>query len=199
MPFFFIPSSYVAFLYCVFTLLLCNRFLLIEPTRDPFVRIPAYRILIYSACKFAYIANEANTHLRIRHCDISPNARHGILRAIQRQDVIRCRAEMALPQAARPIPLLRAPKSDGLGCILCPYISRHLSKMHAHCRSCHGWRNPRKRGRRKVSEPVRVGEVLRTTGVRCQRFFPSRAASGWFEVRDWIECTWLLFVVQLCR
>ncbi|KAK3933609.1 hypothetical protein QBC46DRAFT_359552 [Diplogelasinospora grovesii] len=51
--------------------------------------------------------------------------------------------------------------------------------MRDHCQKEHGWQNPRKRGRPtgKTSEALPWIE-----GVRCQRFFPSRQASGWFEV-----------------
>ncbi|KXH69609.1 hypothetical protein CSAL01_12760 [Colletotrichum salicis] len=54
--------------------------------------------------------------------------------------------------------------------------------MQQHCRDKHRWVNEWKKGgdvRKKSQQPRRLPW---TTGVQCQRFFPSRAGSQWFEV-----------------
>lgn len=166
---------------------------------DPFVHLPANRVVICSVCRFACVANEVATHLRTRHRDISPAKRQNIVEAVeQTHNIIRSQAELIgfqFPEpTTEPIRFLEPPKPDGLKCLLCPYISRHLQKIQAHCRINHGWKNQRKRGRLAVTKSLRDCEVLWTTGVKCQRFFRSRVASGWFEVgrsvqpgHGWVE------------
>ncbi|MDB5910917.1 MAG: hypothetical protein JWP34_5031, partial [Massilia sp.] len=124
------------------------------------------------------------THLRVRHSHLKPEERRSITTAVGSVDgLLQKRAELvdfAFPEpATAPIPYLDDPQPDGLQCRECRYISRQLRNIQQHCRERHGWQNPNKRGRPtgKASEPVPWVE-----GVQCQRFFPSRQASGWFEV-----------------
>ena len=51
--------------------------------------------------------------------------------------------------------------------------------MRDHCKQVHMWQNPRRKGRPSKEA---TGTEPWIEGVRCQRFFPSRQASGWFEV-----------------
>jgi hypothetical protein len=86
------------------------------------------------------------------------------------------------PPTINSVAFLAPPKPDGLKCRKCPYIVKHLKKIKAHCHDCQHWNNPQGRGRPKqVSSELQV-ELQWREGVLCQRFFPSRQASGWFEV-----------------
>ncbi|KAL6408084.1 hypothetical protein AUP68_08457 [Ilyonectria robusta] len=80
------------------------------------------------------------------------------------------------------VPFLIPPKPDGLKCRKCPYIAKQEKKIHKHFRTCHGWQNPRSRGRPKKGDIDLAPERPWIEHVPCQRFFLSRAASGWFEV-----------------
>lgn len=151
----------------------------------PFVHLTPYRLIICTGCRVACLANEAATHLRTWHHNIPPHTRTRIISAIQQiPDIIRHQVELIdfqLPHALlEPIPFLESPRKDGLGCLQCPYISRQLQKIQAHCRTQHGWINPKKRGR--LASTSEIPPVPWRTGVVCQRFFRSRMASGWFEV-----------------
>ncbi|RYP30260.1 hypothetical protein DL768_011198 [Monosporascus sp. mg162] len=65
--------------------------------------------------------------------------------------------------------------------------SRHVKKIQKHCRTAYGWANPRARGGRRPAAAGEEGRPWRE-GVRYQRFFRSRAASGWFEVERGQRC-----------
>ncbi|SCO92412.1 uncharacterized protein FRV6_16540 [Fusarium oxysporum] len=53
--------------------------------------------------------------------------------------------------------------------------------MALHCMEEHLWENPRGRGR-PISGLEPSAELPWIEGVACQRFFPSREGSRWFEV-----------------
>ncbi|KAH7147123.1 hypothetical protein B0J13DRAFT_584460 [Dactylonectria estremocensis] len=53
--------------------------------------------------------------------------------------------------------------------------------MQEHCSKEHHWENPRSRGRPITGCTVSSAELPWIEGVACQRFFPSRAGSRWFE------------------
>ncbi|KAJ9413909.1 hypothetical protein QL093DRAFT_2594845 [Fusarium oxysporum] len=58
---------------------------------------------------------------------------------------------------------------------------RQAQKMRLHCMKEHLWKNPRERGR-PISGLEPAAELPWIEGVACQRFFPSREGSRWFEV-----------------
>lgn len=154
----------------------------------PLVYLPQFRLIICSSCGFACISDEVETHLRTRHRSIKTKERESILRQVQNiPEVIRKRSELEFfqfpPATTAAIPYLEPPLTDGMKCLLCPYIARQIQKIQAHCRHAHGWKNPRKRGRQVASQSssITTSSPWRT-GVSCQRFFKSREASGWFEV-----------------
>lgn len=154
----------------------------------PLVYLPEFRLIICSSCGFACIGDEVETHLKTRHRSINSKERESILRQVQSiPEVIRKRSELEyfqFPAATTAVvPYLEPPLTDGMKCLLCPYIARQIQKIQAHCRHTHGWQNPRKRGRQVAghSSSTTTSGPWRTR-VRCQRFFKSREASGWFEV-----------------
>lgn len=97
-----------------------------------------------------------------------------------------------LNPATKAVAFIKAPMEDGIKCMKCkqhPKIYRQVGRMQWHLQEAHGWKSDWKKGGdvvRKAEEPC---DVPWMTGVRCQRFFPSRAASGWFEVRRASEPT----------
>ncbi|KJZ70136.1 hypothetical protein HIM_10477 [Hirsutella minnesotensis 3608] len=91
---------------------------------------------------------------------------------LRRQDDLR-RLEIPPPEI-EPISCLAAPKTDGLKCGKCSFVTRQVQTMQAHCRDKHGWHNPRCRGRPTEKNVRWCGQH--------QRFFPSRGGSRWFEV-----------------
>ena len=153
---------------------------------EPFTFLPAYNIAV--CCGQGRVADEAAKHLRQKH-KISKQRQEEIVRNIYDiPGIIRTQAELRqfrLPQAAiDAIPELEAPKRDGMKCHQCPHVARQVQKIQEHCRQVHGWRNDRRSGR-PTKQQQRVGhQVPWTVGVCCQRFFKSRYASGWFEVKS---------------
>lgn len=162
----------------------------------PFQHLPEYNVIVCGdeGCGFAVLANEVPTHLRKRHGHIAATRRRQIaLAAAQIPGVKRTQADLAgfqfPPPTARRIIGLAGPVSDGLGCRRCTKVYRHVQKMQAHCRDEHGWTNTRGPGRPNLkrkhdqAEPEGLFSSLPwRENVCCQRFFPSRYASEWFEV-----------------
>ncbi|KAH8658925.1 hypothetical protein BGZ61DRAFT_567505 [Ilyonectria robusta] len=86
----------------------------------------------------------------------------------------------------RPNSPPRPPTNRGLRCRKCPYVVRQVQSIQAHCSEKHGWQNPRNKGRPTDNNSGRnlgaIPELPWVQGVQCQRFFPTRAGSSWFEV-----------------
>ena len=159
---------------------------------EPVVYLAAYDLIV--CCGQGRIANEIASHLRTAHKAISKGGRQAIMEEINRiPGLIQTYEELThrfrLPQTATEmITELGQPQENGLRCCECAYISTAIRRMQEHCRDAHGWQNDRGRGRiTKADEALErmVGgrAVPWTAGIRCQRFFKGRVASGWFEVQ----------------
>jgi hypothetical protein len=153
----------------------------------PFVLLSAYRILVCEVCGFACVANEAGTHLKSRHRSIKKEDRKRLVATIQNvPNILREQSDIAQLQyplpTTEPIPQLAPPMSDGRRCRICGCIFRQIQQMQDHCTEKHHWCNPRSRGRPIKNCTVTSVELPWVDGVLCQRFFPSRAGSRWFEV-----------------
>jgi hypothetical protein len=129
-------------------------------------------------------AGGARSHLAGSHAAISGDERGAIIEEIRLlPDIIQDEAGLdgfEFPEpTTKAIPQLGEPKTDGLGCKQCWYVSRQPQKIRIHGRVVHGWSKKRKRG-----QHGRVGEddIPWVSGVRCQRFFRTRVNSRWFEV-----------------
>jgi hypothetical protein len=140
------------------------------------------------ACGFASIADEVATHLRTRHRDIQPGRRQALVEKIKQvPNIIHSRDDLhhylQYPtDIIEPIPYLAPPKLDGLKCRACGYIVRRVQKIQNHCTEKHQWINPRGRGRPAPNCHVSAYELPWEEHVACQRFFPSREGSKWFQV-----------------
>ncbi|KAG6055967.1 hypothetical protein E4U32_005979 [Claviceps aff. humidiphila group G2b] len=155
----------------------------------PFVKLSEYPFVICTLCRFTCVANEVETHLRRHHRDMEKGARRIASLEVQEiPDIIRSQEELRhfqLPEfVEKPIPSITWPKTDGLRCDACPFIARHRQSLQQHCRTEHGWANDRKRIEKFKKEPLEDLPASWTKNVHCQRFSPTRAASGWFEVRQ---------------
>ncbi|KAH7109811.1 hypothetical protein EDB81DRAFT_704547 [Dactylonectria macrodidyma] len=155
---------------------------------EPFIYLLQYRVVVCKICGFACVSDEVATHLQVRHRDLPPAERHKIAEEIGKiPNIIRNQQGLSgfrfPPPTADPIPYLRPPEPDGLKCRQCPYIARQRQRIQRHSHKSHDWHNPNGRGRPSQNPPQPESEVLPwRSGVQCQRFFPSRAASGWFEI-----------------
>ncbi|KAK3896635.1 hypothetical protein C8A05DRAFT_20434 [Staphylotrichum tortipilum] len=154
---------------------------------EPFVYMPEYPFVVCTECQFACVAAEVPSHLRTKHRHIQATERSRIAKIVdnipgitRRQDQLRS-FRFPAPTAA-PVRFIAAPVSDGIRCDSCGFVVRTITGMRQHCREEHGWVSDWAKGGNVVKRAKEERAVPWTTGVRCQRFFRSRAASGWFEV-----------------
>ncbi|KXH39658.1 hypothetical protein CSAL01_12557 [Colletotrichum salicis] len=146
-----------------------------------------YLICICISCQFAVAAKEITTHVRTRHSTIRPSERAQIAHTISNIPGVlldqAAAAQLRYPDpTSSPILHLAKPQADGIRCHQCRYVCRQVRRIQEHCRTEHGWSNSRARGGNVKQKASRQDKVPWTTGVLCQRFFPSRAGSTWFEV-----------------
>ncbi|KAI5456174.1 hypothetical protein BGZ63DRAFT_396922 [Mariannaea sp. PMI_226] len=154
---------------------------------EPLTYLSRYRVVVCKTCGFACVAKEVISHLQVRHRDIVPSDRRKIAEEVGRiPNIIRSQPQLVEfrfpPPTADPIPFLSPPHNDGLRCRQCPYVGRQRQRIQAHCHQNHNWQNPGNRGRPSKDSLRLESELPWQSGVQCQRFFPSRAASNWFEV-----------------
>jgi hypothetical protein len=154
---------------------------------EPFTIIEPYKILVCTSCCYGCPLHEIQTHLRNKHRNLSPTQRNAIVRESQRHSsLFKDQEELeffTLPNIPIPvIPQLAGPFFDGLKCNQCSYIARQIRLIQEHCRTKHSWVNARKSGGRTSQKSNPPPSNPWTSGVRCQRFFPNRRASQWFEV-----------------
>src|SRR6478736_5495758 len=158
---------------------------------EPFVHLPEFPIIICKSCQFAYVAKEADSHLRVRHS--MPTAeRQVIIQQVQAipgiiQDQAGLPAFPFPPPTTKPIPFIAPPSDNGIACNKCPYVIGIIQGIQKHHREEHGWVNDWKKGGDVAKRAKQERQVPWRTGVYCQRFFPGRAASRWFEVNRGCE------------
>ncbi|KAJ0128822.1 hypothetical protein HZ326_28082 [Fusarium oxysporum f. sp. albedinis] len=131
----------------------------------PFVILPSYRLLV------------------TKHNDIALECRRRLVEQVKAiPNLLQDQAKLQLPRILiEPISCLAAPRLDGLKCRKCGHMFRQTQKMRLHCTEEHLWKSPRGRGR-PISGLEPSAELPWIEGVACQRFFPSREGSRWFEV-----------------
>ncbi|KAH7247477.1 uncharacterized protein BKA55DRAFT_514321 [Fusarium redolens] len=153
----------------------------------PFVLLPEYRLIVCQPCQYACLAGETATHLSQKHADVDLGTRRRLTTEIKMiPNVLRSRTELPQlqypPPTTEPISCLAPPKLDVLKCRQCNNFNvRQLQAMQEHYRKSHGWVNPRSIGR-PAEGLSSTDNVPWIEGVACQRFFPSREGSRWFQV-----------------
>ncbi|KAL9572228.1 hypothetical protein ACKAV7_003641 [Fusarium commune] len=157
---------------------------------EPFVYLPEFPVIICKSCQFACVAKEADSHLRVQH-SMPAAERHIIIQAIQAipniiQDQAGLQAFPFPPPTTKPIPFI-APPVSRIACDECPYNVKAIKDIQKHYKEKHKWVNDRRRGRSSREIEARERQVPWRTGIQCQRFFPGRAASRWFEVNRGCE------------
>ncbi|KAF4981747.1 hypothetical protein FDECE_17640 [Fusarium decemcellulare] len=159
-------------------------------TIGPFVHLAQWNLMACIACKCAILATEAKSHLLLpRHNHtFSISERKKIVGEIMAvPGLVQDQDEMQLwenpPPDADPIPYIKPPRRDGLGCNECAYVVRNLQGIQAHYRAQHGWVNDWKRGGNVYSR-ARQGRPSMPwrEGVICQRLCHWGYGSRWFEV-----------------
>ncbi|KAK4232748.1 hypothetical protein C8A03DRAFT_48457 [Achaetomium macrosporum] len=133
----------------------------------PFVHLPEYPFVICKECRFACVANEVPSHLRNHHDSVKAQERAQIARTVTDiPGIIHSQAQLRgfadPPATTEPTPFIAPPQANGLRCDTCGYIAR--------------------RGGNVVKRAKQERTLPWTAGIRCQRFFPTRAGSQWFEV-----------------
>ncbi|KAM7188699.1 Protein of unknown function (DUF3505) domain containing protein [Rhypophila sp. PSN 637] len=154
---------------------------------EPFVHLPEYPFVICQTCGYACVANEVATHLGKQHHEIEPKERSRIAKLVEEiPGIIPNQAGLCgfrfPPATTEPIPFIAAPEIDGIRCNECGFVIRTTQGIQKHCRREHGWKNDWSRGGNVTKRARQLRALPWTTGVHCQRFFRSRAASRWFEV-----------------
>ncbi|KAG6195332.1 hypothetical protein E4U50_000308, partial [Claviceps purpurea] len=155
----------------------------------PFVKLPEYPFLICKICQYACVSKEVETHLRRHHHDMEKKARKQLIDlTATTPDIIRTLDQLRsfqLPEfLEQPVPFLARPMTDGLRCNACAFIARQPQSIRKHCQTVHGWVNDRKRIDNFKKGPREDWPVPWTNNIHCQRFFPTRVACGWVEVRQ---------------
>lgn len=154
---------------------------------DPFVHLAEFFLVVCTRCQFACVADEVQSHLRDRHPEVSAERRARIAEAVVSiPNIIRSQEDLArLPYPTpthAPIPYIKPPQTNGLGCKECSFVVRTKTRIKKHCREDHGWQNPNKRGRTRKPKDAKEPEGPWAEGIQCQQFFPSRGGRRWFEV-----------------
>ncbi|KAL7940091.1 hypothetical protein V8C42DRAFT_364386, partial [Trichoderma barbatum] len=163
----------------------------------PFRYLEEQRVLVCVDCRFCYVSDGADAHLAATSHKVPAVQRADMVAAIQQlPGILRTQSDLAesfrFPPPNRAAnPLLEKPVDGALACRACRFACFEEKWMKDHCRTAHGWVNQRPRGRISPKAIRQVEEgwsgMPWRTGVRCQRFFRTRAASGWFEVDGTME------------
>jgi hypothetical protein len=153
----------------------------------PFILLSKYRILVCQTCQYTYLAREITTHLTKKHPGIDLGTR---CKLVEDTKIVpnMLQSQVELPQlqypppTTEPIPYLAPPKPNVLQCRQCGLNIRQLQAMQKHCTESYGWVNPRGKGRPSIGYPT-TDPLPWIEGITCQRFFPSREGSKWFQVK----------------
>lgn len=159
-------------------------------TTQYFVHLEDYRLIVCKECKYAVWPAEVEGHLGGLHHRVEKEDRQRIGNEIRQwRGLIDTELQLrVLREAVAPIPELSL--HDGLKCIInaqtCSWICRDAKSLKKHWREEHAFklgessqggrlnRNARERAERRFNEAHKK--------VQCQRFFPSRNGSRFFEV-----------------
>ncbi|KAK4242954.1 hypothetical protein C7999DRAFT_36724, partial [Corynascus novoguineensis] len=154
-----------------------------------FALSPALGVAICHEHGVAMTAKSVASHVKVYHRHVATRARQ---RIVEEAAVLRDEGILAADiQGIRfpdhdggAIPAIEGLPvwSDGKRCLRCGHIQRSRQEIQQHCRSEHGWVNPRARGGRARARPAGgLGDVW-VDGVYCQRLGQTGALQRLFEV-----------------
>ena len=153
-----------------------------EAFQDIFDYLPTHRIAICKRHHQGIIKSQLRTHLDTKHQDLYPRIRQDIIQAIDTDASLQNWAsdadQVVFPRPdTAPLPHLLV-YEDGLKCVECGYIYRHMKKMQEHGRIHHSWTQSHTR---RVGRPA---TQQRWTGrVMCQKFHNTSTLGRLFEVQ----------------
>lgn len=161
------------------------------PHLQPFRFLPQQRIVVCTECRFGYTADGAAAHLESKPHGMAPTQQQAIIEQVRLLPrILQTQSDLAYfrfpPPESAENPFLQPARDGAMACRECRFVCFSEKYMKAHYREEHAWVNPHIRGRvspkviRLIEEDLQ-GRPWRT-GVRCQRFFQRREASGFFEV-----------------
>ncbi|KAK7986869.1 Bloom syndrome protein-like protein [Apiospora saccharicola] len=140
---------------------------------DPFIFLEEYHLFICTACQHGCLSARKDIEHAVRQISTAFTCQSDLV-ALSRP-----------PPDTNPFSVLAPPRTDGYACTTCPCVFTHLKSIQKHCRTEHGWVNKWEKGgnvRLQAADRDRTQHRPWRTGVHCQRFFPGRAGSFYFEV-----------------
>ncbi|KAK4096675.1 hypothetical protein N658DRAFT_562300, partial [Parathielavia hyrcaniae] len=153
-----------------------------------FIPLPAFRIAICHEHRSAVTAKSVASHVGSQHRHLAARVRQRIAEeasALQGDGSLAADTHgIRFPGPGEVVPAIDGLPvwSDGKKCVQCGHIRRTRKHIQQHCRSEHGWANPRARGGRPRARPAGgLGEAW-VDGVHCQRFGQDGALQRLFEV-----------------
>jgi uncharacterized C2H2 Zn-finger protein len=140
---------------------------------EVFIPLPAFRIAICREHCSAVTAKSIASHVGSQHRHLAAQVRR---RIAEEASALRDEGSLAADISGIRFPAEVVPAieglpvwSDGKKCAKCGYIRRRRNHIQQHCRSEHGWANPRGRGGKPGARQAGgLGEAW-VDGVHCQR------------------------------
>jgi len=161
-----------------------------EPFDKLFVHCPEYKVIICRRCKFAIIPTQVEGHIKAKHgATINRSQARAIADTVSHMlDVAWTPEEVLYPDpGVRPIEWIPVTE-NGRRCIAkregkaCNYVCCHRTGIQQHCEKEHGWKNPRKPGRRSKKPAVEETGQLWKDNQPCQIFFKTGKWQRYFAV-----------------
>ena len=156
----------------------------------PRQRLPEYGVIVCKRCHYAVVPAQVNGHIQNQHPSITKDEWVSMVQTVAvspntaetPEDVrISSREEAAI----KGLPIYQ----DGLRCIyetadgVCNYVCRELTGIQRHCRSQHGWKNPRRHGRPQKDHQSGETSQMWVKKQPCQRLFHDRRWPQYIAVR----------------
>jgi len=161
-----------------------------EQFNKSFVHCPEYRVIVCKRCKFAIIPTQVEGHIKAKHgATINRSQARAIADTVSHMlDVAWTPEEVIYPDpGSRPIEWIPVTES-GRRCIAtregkaCNYVCCHRTGIQQHCEKEHGWKNPRKPGRRPKKPAVEETGQLWKDNQPCQILFKTGKWQRYFAV-----------------
>ncbi|KAF7131459.1 hypothetical protein CNMCM5793_004684 [Aspergillus hiratsukae] len=155
---------------------------------DLFVYNPTYEVWICTArqCQYAVSPQTLLTHLRDRHRSHPTVATVALREAVLTEMLKRpwidpAKRPCLIPSPEDP-PIPGLPVYQGYGCPHCFYVSRSTETLQRHRRETHRDLDPPCGRRRQPQWQAKASGRLANRTVSCQRLFPNKHGSQFFEV-----------------